>query len=103
MQIDETFFRESISKPCNELYDAGYIDKKDYALMGNVVTKLRFSEFLPFEKVSQHIFRLREFYNVGYLKKPNYNNKVMILKDNKIKNEENVIKYRIHWRLLWKT
>ncbi len=43
-KVDEIFFRESISKPCNELYDVGYIDKKDYALMGNVVTKLRFSE-----------------------------------------------------------
>ncbi len=31
-----------------------------------MVTKLRFSEYLPFDKVSEHIFRLREFYNVGY-------------------------------------
>jgi len=77
-KVDEIFFRESIAKPCNELYDAGYIDKKDYALMGNVVTKLRFSEYLPFEKVSQHIFRLREFYNVGYFEATYYyNNKVM--------------------------
>lgn len=52
--------------PCNELYDSGYLDKKDYALIGNVVTKLRFSKYLPFDKVSEHIFRLREFYNVGY-------------------------------------
>ena len=77
-KVDEIFFRESIAKPCNELYDAGYIDKKDYALMGNVVTKLRFSEYLPFDKVSQHIFRLREFYNVGYFEATYYyNNKVM--------------------------
>lgn len=27
-KVDEIFFRESIAKPCNELYDAGYIDKK---------------------------------------------------------------------------
>lgn len=40
--------------------------------MGNVVTKLRFSEYLPFEKVSQHIFRLREFYNVGYFEATYY-------------------------------
>ena len=38
-----------------------HLDKKDYALIGNVVTKLRFSEYLPFDKVSEHIFRLREF------------------------------------------
>ena len=77
-KVDEIFFRESIAKPCNELYDAGYIDKRDYALMGNVVTKLRFSEYLPFEKVSEHIFRLREFYNVGYFEATYYyNDKVM--------------------------
>lgn len=46
--------------------------------MGNVVTKLRFSEYLPFEKVSEHIFRLREFYNVGYFEATYYyNDKVM--------------------------
>lgn len=77
-KVDEIFFKESIAKPCNELYDAGYIDKKDYALMGNVVTKLRFSEYLPFDKVSQHIFRLREFYNVGYFEATYYyNDRVM--------------------------
>ena len=65
-KVDEILFRENMCTTCNELYDSGYLDKKDYALIGNVVTKLRFSEYLPFEKVSQHIFRLREFYNVGY-------------------------------------
>ena len=65
-KVDEILFRENMCNTCNELYDSGYLDKKDYALIGNVVTKLRFSEYLPFDKVSQHIFRLREFYNVGY-------------------------------------
>ena len=46
--------------------------------MGNILTKLRFSEYLPFEKVSEHIFRLREFYDVGYFEATYYyNNKVM--------------------------
>ena len=65
-KVDEILFRENMCNTCNELYDSGYLDKKDYALIGNVVTKLRFSEYLPFDKVSEHIFRLREFYNVGY-------------------------------------
>ena len=65
-KVDEILFRENMCTPCNELYDSGYLDKKDYALIGNVVTKLRFSEYLPFDKVSEHIFRLREFYNLGY-------------------------------------
>jgi len=77
-KVDEVLFRESICKPCNELYDAGFIDKKDYALMGNIITKLRFSEYLPFDKVSKHIFRLREFYNVGYFEATYfYKDKVM--------------------------
>lgn len=77
-KVDEIYFRESIAKPCNELYDAGYIDKKDYALVGNVLIKLRFSEYLPFDKVSEHIFRLREFYDVGYFEATYYyNDKVM--------------------------
>ena len=71
-------FRENMCEPCNDLYDAGYIDKKDYALIGNVLTKLRFSEYLPFEKVSEIIFRLREFYDVGYYEATYYyNDKVM--------------------------
>ena len=65
-KVDEILFRENMCNTCNELYDSGYLDKKDYALIGNVVTKLRFSEYLPFDKVSEHIFRLIEFYNVGY-------------------------------------
>ena len=78
-QVDEVLFRESICKPCNELYDSGYIDKTDYAIIGNIGgIKLRFSEYLPLEKVYQHIFRLREFYNVGYYEGIyNYEDKVM--------------------------
>ena len=78
-QVDEVLFRESICKPCNELYNSGYIDKTDYAIIGNIGgIKLRFSEYLPLEKVYEHIFRLREFYNVGYYEGIyNYEDKVM--------------------------
>ena len=35
IKVDEILFRENICKPCNELYDAGFIAKTDYALIGN--------------------------------------------------------------------
>ena len=59
-------FRESICKPCNELFDAGYIDVKSPALFGNLVGHLRFSNYLPEEEVGKHIMRLRQYYNVGF-------------------------------------
>lgn len=31
--------------------DAGYLAKTDYAIVGNVLTKWRFSEYLPIEKL----------------------------------------------------
>ena len=42
----------------SDLYDAGFLAKKDYAILGNVGMKLRFSEYLPIEKVSEIIFTL---------------------------------------------
>ena len=36
VKIGEVFFRESMCKPCNDLYDAGFLAKKDYAILGNV-------------------------------------------------------------------
>lgn len=64
--VDEILFRESICKPCNELFDMGYIDVKTPAIFGTVVGELRFSNYLPIEEVGQHIMRLRQYYNVGY-------------------------------------
>ncbi len=87
VRIGEVNFRESICKPCNELYDAGYLDKTDYALLGNVVTKLRFSEYLPIEKVSEIIFTLRQYYNVGYFEATYYyDDKVMFFNDYENRN-----------------
>ncbi len=77
-KVDEILFRENMCELCNDLYDAGYIDKKDYALIGNVLTKLRFSEYLPIEKVSEIVFTLRQFYDVGYFEATYYyDDKVM--------------------------
>ena len=82
VRIGEVNFRESICIPCNDLYDAGYLDKKDYAILGSVGTKLRFSEYLPIEKVSEIVFTLRQFYNVGYFEATYYyDDKVMFFND----------------------
>ena len=64
--VDNINFRESICKPCNELFDAGYIDVKTPAIFGNIVGHIRFSNYLPEEEVGKHIMRLRQYYDVGF-------------------------------------
>ncbi len=59
-------FRESICKPCNELFDAGYIDVKTPVIFGNIVGQIRFSNYLPEKEVGKHIMRLRQYYDVGF-------------------------------------
>lgn len=87
VKIGEVFFRESMCKPCNDLYDAEFLAKKDYAILGNVGMKLRFSEYLPIEKVSEIIFTLRQYYNVGYFEATYYyDNKVMFFNDYQNRN-----------------
>ena len=61
--------------------------KKDYAILGCVGTKLRFSEYLPIEKVSEIVFTLRQFYNVGYFEATYYyDDKVMFFNDYQNRN-----------------
>ena len=87
VKIGEVYFRESMCKPCNDLYDSGYIDKKDYAILGCIGTKLRFSEYLPFDKVSEIVFSLRQYYNVGYFETTYYcNDKVMFFNNYQERN-----------------
>ena len=66
IKVDEIKFRESVCKPCNELFDKGYIDAKVPALFGNIIGNIRFSNYLPMDEVGKHIMRLRQYYNVGY-------------------------------------
>ena len=87
VKIGEVFFRESMCKPCNDLYDAGFLAKKDYAILGNIGMKLRFSEYLPIKKVSEIVFTLRQYYNVGYFEATYYyDNKVMFFNDYQNRN-----------------
>lgn len=64
--VDNINFRESICKPCNELFDAGYIDVKTPVILGNIVGQIRFSNYLPEKEIGKHIMRLRQYYDVGF-------------------------------------
>lgn len=66
LELSKVFFRQSMLIPAKELYDAGYLAITDYGIAGNVMTKLRISEYLPFDKVAEIIMTLRQYYNVGY-------------------------------------
>lgn len=59
-------FRDSICKPCQELFDKGYIDTIKPAIFGNVLGNIRFSNYLPEEEIGEIIMRLRQYYDVGY-------------------------------------
>jgi len=64
--VNQINFRESICKPCQELYDKGYIDTIKPAIFGNVLGNIRFSNYLAEEEVGEIIMRLRQYYDVGY-------------------------------------
>ena len=64
--VNQINFRESICKPCQELFDKGYIDTTKPAIFGNVLGNIRFSNYLPEEEVGEIIMRLRQYYDVGY-------------------------------------
>ncbi len=64
--VKQINFRESICKPCKELYDNGYIDTSKPAIFGNVMGNIRFSNYLPDEEVGEIIMRLRQYYDAQY-------------------------------------
>ena len=64
--VKQINFRESICKPCQELFDKGYIDTTKSAIFGNVLGNIRFSNYLAEEEVGEIIMRLRQYYDVGY-------------------------------------
>lgn len=64
--VKQINFRESICKPCKELFDKGYIDTTKPAIFGNVLGNIRFSNYLPEKEVGEIIMRLRQYYDVGY-------------------------------------
>ena len=64
--VKQINFRDSICKPCQELFDKGYIDTTKPAILGNVLGNIRFSNYLTEEEVGEIIMRLRQYYDVGY-------------------------------------
>ncbi len=64
--VNQINFRESICKPCQELYDNGYIDTTKPMILGNVLGSVRFSNYLPEKEVVEIIMRLRQYYDVGF-------------------------------------
>ena len=66
VSVKQINFRESICKPCQELFEKGYIDTTKPAIFGNVLGNIRFSNYLAEEEVGEIIMRLRQYYDVGY-------------------------------------
>ena len=70
--VKQINFRESICKPCQELYDNGYIDTLKPMILGNVLGNVRFSNYLPEEEYGEIIMRLRQYYDVRYMEATYY-------------------------------
>ena len=75
--VKQINFRDSICKPCQELYDNGYIDTTKPMILGNVLGSVRFSNYLPEEEVGKIIMRLRQYYDVHYTEATYYVQKQM--------------------------
>lgn len=75
--VKQINFRESICKPCQELYDKGYIDTTKPMILGNILGSVRFSNYLPEEEVGEIIMRLRQYYDVHYTEATYYVQKQM--------------------------
>ncbi len=90
-EVEFVKFRESIANPCNELYYNGYIERKDYAIFGNFIGTLRFSEYRPDDEVWQHLLRLREFYDVKFYQAA-YNTETSIFYFNIDKDSQAIVR-----------
>ena len=75
--VNQINFRDSICKPCQELYDNGYIDTTKPMILGNMLGSVRFSNYLPEEEVGEIIMRLRQYYDVHYTEATYYVDKQM--------------------------
>ena len=64
--VKQINFRESICKPCQELFDKGYIDTTKPAILGNVLGNVRFSNYLAEEEFGEIILRLQQYYDVHF-------------------------------------
>ena len=67
-EIDKVNFRSTFYKNWKELFDEGVIDTKIPAYTEAICNYVRYSEYMPMEKIEQHITRLRQCYEVYYYK-----------------------------------
>lgn len=65
-EVEFVKFRETICKSINELYDSGYLAREMPILFDSNLGNIRISSYLPHEKITEHILRLKQFYDVGY-------------------------------------
>ena len=65
-EVEFVKFRETICKSINELYDSGYLAREMPLLFDSHLGNIRISSYLPHEKITEHIIRLKQFYDVGY-------------------------------------
>ena len=79
--VNEINFRDSICKPCQELYDNGYIDTTKPMLLGNVLGSVRFSNYLPEKEFGEIIMRLQQYYDVHFTEATYYLQKQMFCFD----------------------
>ena len=79
--VNEINFRDSICKPCQELYDNGYIDTTKPMLLGNVLGSVRFSNYLPEKEFGEIIMRLQQYYDVYFTEATYYLQKQMFCFD----------------------
>ena len=75
--VKQINFRDSICKPCQVLYDNGYIDTTKPMILGNVLGSVMFSNYIPEEEVGEIIMRLRQYYDVHYTEATYYVDKQM--------------------------
>ena len=75
--VKQINFRKSICKPCQELFDKGYIDTTKPMILGNVLGSFRFSNYLPEEEVGEIIMRLQQYYDVHFTEATYYVQKQM--------------------------
>ena len=75
--VKQINFIESICKPCQELFDKGYIDTTKPMILGNVLGSVRFSNYLPEEEVGKIIMRLQQYYDVHFTEATYYVQKQM--------------------------
>ena len=81
VSLKQINFRDSICKPCQELYDKGYIDITKPMILGNVLGSVRFSNYLPDEEVCEIIMRLQQYYDVHFTEATYYLKKQMFYFD----------------------